>query len=480
MKILNISAECYPAAKAGGLGDVLGALPKYLTKAGVETGVIIPKYQTKWITQQEFVTIYRGVFRFHDRYLPFAIEQEANNKLGFPFFVANIPGRFDRPGIYADPSGHFYGDEVERYLSFQLAVLEWIKQLPRRPEVLHCHDHHSGLIPFFVKYAYEYRELANIPTVFTIHNGQYHGAFSWEKMYLLPFFEARYRGLLDWGSAICPLASAIKCSWAFTTVSPNYLNELRSDSNGMEWLIGHEWAKAKGILNGIDTQTWNPATDQMLHSRFEGDISAYKAANKRAIQERFRIAPELPLMTFIGRLVTEKGADLLPGVIERFLRSGQRAAFVVLGTGVPYLMERFASMREYLVHFFDTSLEYNEQLAHQLYAGSDFLLMPSRVEPCGLNQMYAFRYGTIPIVRAVGGLWDTVIDMGEPDGSGRGIRFLQFSEEDMLHALRRAIALYYDKQSFQQLRHNIMQLDFSWEKSAQAYIDVYRQVGANV
>ena len=210
MQILHVSAECYPAAKAGGLGDVVGALPKYLTLSGTTTGVIIPKYHLKWINEQQFTTVYKGVVRLHHNYVPFTIDKENGNSLGFPFFVANIPGKFDRPGIYADPSGRVYGDEIERYLCFQQAVLQWIVKSPGKPKVIHCHDHHTGLIPFMVKHCPEYNSLAQTPTVFTIHNGAYHGAFSWQNMYLLPMFEGDARGLLDWGNTINPLATGIK------------------------------------------------------------------------------------------------------------------------------------------------------------------------------------------------------------------------------------------------------------------------------
>ncbi len=477
MKVLHISAECYPAAKSGGLGDVVGALPKYLQQAGVSTGVVIPKYRLKWINEHQFVPIFKGAVRLHNHYVPFTIEQEQQNTLGFPFFVADIPGKFDRPGIYADPGGYMYGDDVERYLCFQQAVLQWIINSPGRPALLHCHDHHTGLIPFMIKYCPEYRALEQVPTVMTIHNGMYTGAFRWEKMYLLPFFYGEARGLLDWADTINPLATGIKCSWRVTTVSPSYLNELRYASNGMEWLYYHEQHKSVGILNGIDAQVWNPATDQFIAKCLKGNIAEFKAANKRALAQRFHIDLNLPIITFIGRLVTEKGADLLPDLFNRVLYSGMRVNFLVLGTGDPRIAEALRGMRQQFYGRFDAALEYNEGLAHQLYAGSDFLIMPSRIEPCGLNQMYAMRYGTIPIVRSVGGLRDTVPDIGEPDGSGRGIRFDNFSLEDSSLAVYRAAELYFNHHaSMERIREKIMQIDFSWEKSAQQYIELYYQM----
>lgn len=479
MKILHISAECYPAAKAGGLGDVAGALPKYLQQAGVDTGVVIPKYGQKWIHETEWVEVFRGVIRLHNQYVPFSIEQDKNSKLGFPFFVANIPGKFDRPGIYQDPGGHGYGDDVERWLSFQQAVLIWLIHSPHvNPKILHCHDHHTALIPFMVKHCKDYKSLADRPTVLTIHNGQYHGAFSWDKMYLLPYFDAEARGLLDWKNTINPLACGIKCCWRLTTVSPGYLEELRESSLGLENLLWHEQHKSLGIINGIDAAVWDPRTDPRIVHHYDGkDIASYKWENKKVLAHRFHIDLNAPLITFIGRLVTEKGADLLPDLIGKVYHSGIRASFVVLGTGMPYLHDVFRKMKHDLFNFFDTSLEYNETLAHQLYAGSDFLLMPSRVEPCGLNQMYSCRYGTVPVVRSVGGLRNTIPDIGEPDGSGRGIRFDQFELEDAFRAVYRAVQAYHSTDYFENLRARIMEVDFSWENSVQQYIQMYQELG---
>lgn len=476
MKILHISAECYPAAKAGGLGDVAGALPKYLNQAGADTAVIIPKYQTKWLEKQSYQEVYRGTIQLHHEHFVFAIEKVVNDELGFPLYVANIPGKFDRPGIYQDPSGFSYGDELQRALSFQIAVLHWLRWMDQKPEILHCHDHHTGLIPFLVKYAYDFHTLKNIPTVFTIHNGVYHGAFSWGNMGLLPAFDSYAGGLMDWGDTINPLASAIKCCWKLTTVSPSYMDELRNESNGLEWLLNNERGKSIGILNGIDTQVWNPKTDPLIDTKLGRSIAKYKEANKKVLLERFNnLQPDLPIFTFIGRLVREKGADLIPDFVSRFLYDGHRANFIILGTGTLGLHQIFSNMRSHFKGFFDASLEYNETLAHQLYAGSDFLIMPSRVEPCGLNQMYSMRYGTVPVVRSIGGLKDTVPDIGETEG--RGIRFNQLSVDDGYMSLVRGVDLYNDKKAFNALLKRITKLDFSWEQSAEAYHAIYKELG---
>ncbi len=475
MKVLQISTECYPAAKSGGLGDVVGALPIYLNRAGISTSVIIPKYGTKWLNRQQYRQVFDGQVKLDQDYVWFAIQEVTSAKLGFPLYVVHIPGKFDRPGVYGDGEGNWYGDEVERYLCFQQAVLKWVVDMHWKPEILHCHDHHTGLIPFMVKYCPEFQSLRNMPTVFTIHNGAYHGAFSWSNYRLLPAFEAGARGYLEWGNTISPLAAGIKNCWRLTTVSPGYLDELRYDSNGMEWLFTHELPKSQGIINGIDAELWNPATDALLAHRLEGDdMEGYKSKNRAVLLNRFRIIPDLPIVTFIGRLVREKGGDLIPDTVRRVLYSGLRVGFVVLGTGDRETMDAINGLRHEFSGHFDASLEYNEALAHQLYAGSDFLFMPSRVEPCGLNQMYACRYGTVPIVRSIGGLKDTIIDIG--DQGGRGIRFQQFSVDDAATAIYRATKLFANEEVFNNLRRRIMAVDFSWESSSKAYEQMYEEL----
>lgn len=475
MKILHIAAECYPAAKAGGLGDVVGALPKYQNIQGHHSSVAIPRYKQPWIEKQLYERIYEGLIRLNEVYVPFNIQKTLNDDLGFQLYFVDIPGFFDRTGIYVDAqSGFGYADEVERYLLFQQAILQWIIVESEEFEILHCHDHHAALIPFMVKHCPEFKSLQWIPTILTIHNGMYHGAFRWDNFSLLPYFDSEAYSLLEWGGVVNPLACGIKCCWAFTTVSPGYLNELTFSANGIEALVKTEWHKANGIINGIDRDIWNPSTDPLIAFRLDDNLSIFKEKNKQALAQRFQISLKKPLITFIGRLVSEKGADLLPNLIASCMEAGIDANFVVLGTGDPVLKEQFLAMKLHYSHYFDTSIEYNEALSHQLYAGSDFLIMPSRVEPCGLNQLYAYRYATIPIVRAVGGLADTVRDVGEANGTG--IRFNQFSLEDALWAVRRAVELYHNTELLNQTRQRILQLDYSWDQSAQKYSALYQKL----
>ncbi len=381
MKVLHVAAECYPAAKAGGLGDVVGALPKYLNRIGMQAGVIIPKYGTKWLWEHQFKTIFTGTVRLNRSYIRYSIEQEVDDILGFTLFAVHVPGMFDRPGVYADPTtGYGYSDELERYLVFQQAVLQWLISSAERPNVIHCHDHHTALIPFMTNYCPEYESLAYIPKVLTIHNGVYQGIFSWNNKDLLPYFRTYAAPILDWNGMINSLATGIKCAWRVTTVSYSYMEELSNKSNGLESLIRSEWHKCRGILNGIDNETWNPATDPRIAYKLKKDVRSFKSYNKLVISEKFRINPNLPLIVFIGRLVAEKGADLLPDLIFRCAQSGRKVSFVVLGTGDRNLHQSFRHLQWHLQGMFDCSLEYNETLAHQLYAGADFILMPSRVE----------------------------------------------------------------------------------------------------
>jgi starch synthase len=455
-----------------------------MTGAGMLSAAIIPKYGTKWIHNSNWQTVYSSTVWINWQEFRFDVQQLEGNNLGYPLFVVDLPGLFDRPGIYNTPSGAPYHDELTRAVAFQEAVLEWLISFPwhDRPRVLHCHDHHTGLIPWMVKYCPKYQQLRPIPTVFTIHNGQYQGAFSWSRANVLPPYESGTGSILDWNGTVNPMAGAIKTAWAVTTVSNSYLYELHEKSMGLEPLFKQEWRKEWGIVNGIDAAVWDPATDPMLQHRLEsGDIAAFKNNNKATLCERFGLNPNWPLVSYIGRMVGEKGSDLLPEVFRRFLSSGARVNFLVLGTGENWTENEFRQLAKRYPGRINAVIDYNEALSHHIYAGSDFLIMPSRVEPCGLNQLYSMRYGTIPIVRSIGGLKDTVPDIGEPDGSGRGIRFDQFNVEDAVYAIYRAASLWHDDPgTLALLRARVMALDFSWENTLASYVKVYRSIGADV
>lgn len=470
MEILHVSAECYPVAKAGGLGDVAGALPLYLNKAGHVAKLVMPMYRTKFLYSHEWEVVHKGYSNLGDRGFEFTVIRESTNELGFDLYLLDIYGLLDREKVYG------YDDDTERFTAFQIAVLDWVTAWEHQPDLIHVHDHHTALIPFMLGNCYKYIPIRNIPTVLTIHNAEYQGWMDWRKSVYLPPWDVWSWGKLDWNKTINPLASGIKCANRVTTVSPNYLQELRTASNGLEALFEYEKGKCTGILNGIDSKVWDPRQDAYLpHNYGIEDLEAGKAVNKMELCDRFGLDFHKPLVSFIGRLVGEKGADLLPAVIrDSFLHIGRRMNFLVLGSGNPDTEWQLEQLKEMAAGDYNTFIGYNEALSHQIYAGSDFLLMPSRVEPCGLNQLYAMRYGTIPMVRRTGGLKDTVIDFEDP--GGYGICYNYTATGDICQGIWRGMELYRDKVRVQELREKMMGLDFDWKTSTEKYIEVYNQL----
>ena len=468
MHVLHTSFECYPYAKVGGMADVIGALPKYLQKLGVEASVVIPRYSRDW-KLLELKPVFQGAFHMDWEYIPFTVEVSTAEDTPFPVYAVNIPGKFDRPDIYG------YQDEISRSISFQRAVLTWLRDGSMRPDIVHCHDHHTGLIPFMMGHCMEFGTLSNIPTVFTVHNGAYQGAFSWELSRLLPAFPPARGGLLEWGGVINALASGIKCCKKYTTVSEGYLYELMQDGHGLSSLYGAEWIKAVGILNGIDDDVWDPATDQMIEFNLKKkNIDAFKNKNKEAYCKAVGINAEYPLYVFIGRFAYEKGADLLPSVAGEFLHKYRDVGFVFLGSGDPQTENHLRALEHYYGDRVRSHIMYSEKLAHQLYAACDFLIMPSRVEPCGLNQMYTMRYGGIPIVHGIGGLRDTVTPLTED--AGNGYVFYELASHAVIPLLAVARNMYKHQDILTQIRKRNIALDFSWVKSGKRYIDAYNSV----
>ena len=470
MRVFHLSAECYPVAKVGGLADVVGALPKYQNKLGLNAAVVMPYYNRKFAQENVFDIVFQASTLLGTRRLYFEILKEKTDKLGFELYLVKIPGLIDREEVYQ------YPDETEQFIAFQIAFLDWISYSQQTPNLIHCHDHHSGLVPFLLQHSKLYERLANVPTILTIHNGQYHGAFGWDKLSYLPEIDLTKTGLLDWGGSINPLAAAVKCCWRFTTVSPSYLQELSISSNGLEYLFYLERAKGSGIINGIDTDIWDPNKDPMIPHKFSiKQITKGKQADKEALCERFDFTPQKPLISFIGRLVFEKGADILPAALERsFNEHPGKFDMLILGAGEKGVENGLLHLKTVYNEQCNVFIGYDEALAHLIYAGSDFLLMPSRVEPCGLNQLYALRYGTLPMVRSTGGLKDTVIDFG--DEGGYGIRYNNASIDDICDAISRALTLYENTKQVQFLRKIMMALDFSWDRSAKEYINLYESL----
>lgn len=468
--IIHLSAECYPVAKVGGLGDVVGALPKYLQQAGLRTWVVMPWYNRPFVRTHDFEVVYTGLFQQGSRSLELEVHREKNDTLGFGLYLIKIPGLLDRD----DPYG--YSDESEQFMAFQHGFLHWLTEAAIVPDVVHCHDHHTGMIPFLMYNCGRFAALKQVPTVGTVHNGQYQGWMNWNKAILLPPFDTWKWGLLDWDGVVNPLAALIKCCTVLTTVSEGYLQELAGQANGLERLFIMERTKSVGIVNGIDTAVWNPEHDSALPQTYRTTtVQSGKSKNKAALCDAFGLDASKPLLAYIGRFAAEKGADLLPEIFEQVLGNpGIELSIVVLGSGDTQVQSTIAYLAEKYRGKLGAYIGYQEELSHRIYAGADFLIMPSRVEPCGLNQLYSMRYGTIPVVRGIGGLKDTVHDIRDADGSG--VVFLDANVTDAVLAINRALTLYADKQRMQQLRKKVMKLDFSWDKSTAKYVGIYQQI----
>jgi starch synthase len=471
MEIVHVSAECYPVAKVGGLGDVVGALPKYQARRGHVVKVVMPMYRTKFLYENEWELVHQSSHYLGPHWFQYNVIKEKTNKLGFDLYLVDIDGLLDREKVYG------YDDDTERFVSFQIAVCDWLSKWQHKPDVINLHDHPTGLIPFMMQHCYGFKNIADIPTVFTVHNAEYQGWMGWDRSNYLPAWDTWKSGLLEWHKTINSMASALKCSWKVNTVSYSYLNELRSSSNGLENLFEYERGKCVGILNGIDVEVWDPANDLFLDKRFDAKkVAKGKQKNKKQICTEFGLDIEKPLFVLIGRLVGEKAADLLPDAISSSIYQHHgNCNFLVLGSGDPTVESQLETIKHQFAGYMNAYIGYSESLSHLLYAGADFLLMPSRVEPCGLNQMYALRYGTVPMVRSTGGLIDTVKDFGEYQGFG--IRFDQASVWDITYSVGRAIDLYYHKKNlFEWMREHMMGIDHSWENSAGEYIRMYESL----
>ncbi|MGX9984837.1 glycogen synthase [Soonwooa purpurea] len=472
MRIFHLSMECYPIAKVGGLADVVGALQKYQNKMRLEASVIMPWYNNAFVYNHDFEIVLEGFIHQAEQMYDVIVYKEKSQDLGFDLYLVKIPGLLDREKVYG------YWDESEQFIAFQHAVLHWLSAMEIRPDILHCHDYHTGLVPFMIENCPEFQFLKGVKTVGTVHNGEYQGSMDWSMSKYLPFFDASQYGLLDWDSRINPMAAMIKSCHVFNTVSKGYLEELFTSFQGLEALIFQERQKAFGIINGIDTEVWNPETDPMIKQHYSlKNAEIGKSKNKSEICKKYGLDVDLPLVGFIGRFAGEKGADLLPGIISKSItETNGQFNIIVLGSGDSHVEHLLKDLQK-IYHFnFALDLGYKEYLSHQIYAAADFLLMPSRVEPCGLNQMYAMRYGTIPIVRYTGGLKDTVEDISS---GGSGFNFTEANEESAIHAIKRALSVYQDKKRIKMLIENNMNFNFSWEKSAENYLHLYKYGAEN-
>lgn len=472
-KVLHISTECFPAAKAGGMADVVGALPMYQGKYGWKASVITPQYVLPWYEQQSFRKQSSGTVVLEGKSYDYTIKKAAKDTLPYPYYCVDIPGLFDRPSIYLNEHGYGYEDEAERNVAFQRAVLQWLVEGKSKFEVLHCHDHQVGFIPFLIQKSPQFEALSAVPTVYTIHNGAYNSRYTWNRRDLLPEFDSTNSQYIDWDGQMDAVATAMRFAHHITAVSPTYLEELQRMLPPLQFMSRHEPGKFSGILNGIDASVWDPKTDPLVDHHLSKSWDQFKKLNKSEILSHLYHLEGIPLISFIGRFAHQKGADLLVPAAERILSRFGFVNFFILGSGDPYIERTVEELRAKFSERVATYIGYNEEMAHKVYAASDFIVMPSRFEPCGLNQMYGMRYGALPIARKTGGLKDTVVDHGD---GGAGISFDYDSVEDLSNALSRALYLYRDTKEFRKVRSRAVRQDYSWSTSASSYADIYKQL----
>ncbi|TBL68549.1 glycogen synthase GlgA [Paenibacillus thalictri] len=472
MKILFAASEAVPFIKTGGLADVIGSLPKELAKLGADVYVILPKYgdiPSQYTEQMETVAEFQIELGWRTLYCGI----QSLRYEGTTFYFIDNEFYYRRQGCYG------YGDDAERFAFYCKAVLESLQHIDLLPDIIHCHDWQAGMIPVLLKAHYSWQEpYRHIKTMFTIHNLKYQGVFGKEQ--LKDFFslgDEHFTGTaLEIHGGASFLKGGLNYSDVMTTVSPSYAEEIQTPYYGenMDSLLRSQSHRLHGIVNGIDYQEWDPMTDVHIEVNYRDSFSK-KLQNKMKLQERLGLPvnKQVPLIALVTRLVDQKGLDLIDGVIHQLLSID--AQWVILGTGESKFEQMFRWAASSFPEKVSANILFDEALAHQIYAGSDLFLMPSKFEPCGIGQMIAMRYRSVPIVRETGGLRDTVQAYNEETGEGTGFSFAYYNAHDMLHTVYRAVAYYQDADLWTAILNNIKKKDFSWRKSASAYMALYEQ-----
>lgn len=477
LHIAIASPEIAPFAKTGGLADMVGSLAPALERLGLKVSLIMPAYRS--VLQGRFPLEETGV-RFT---VPVSDRKEEGivlkTKLGqdIAVYVIRADRYFDRDSLYSTPEGD-YPDNAERFVFFTRAILEVLKRDP--PQILHCHDWQSALALVFLKAQSSlYPELSSVKSVFTVHNLGYQGLFwnlDWHLLNLDgSLFTPRY---LEFYGKINFLKGGLVFADKITTVSPSYAEEIRTPEQGygLEGVFQERAADLVGILNGVDYTVWNPETDPFIARTYGPEDLSGKGICKAHLQRSFGLPkePDVPLLGMISRLAAQKGFDLLEKALDVLL--GRDLQFVLLGTGERRYQEFFSAVPARYPGKAGVKIAFDEALAHQIEAGADLFLMPSLYEPGGLNQLYSFKYGTIPIVRATGGLKDTVEEFDPKTGRGNGFLFGPYEVPALLEAVDRALTLFRQKGEWTTLMKNAMAADFSWDRSARAYLDLYQKL----
>lgn len=470
MKVLFASSEAYPFAMSGGLADVAGALPKALRKRLVGCRIVMPLYSSvpdELREKMNFICSITVSVAWRRQYCGI-FEAHLN---GVIYYFIDNQYYFKREGLY----GHY--DDAERFAFFSRAVLDIIPHIGFTPDIIHCNDWQTALVPVYLNTFYRESDIyRNIKTVFTIHNIQYQGKYGNELLSDVVGLPEDKASLLEYDGCINLMKGAIQCADKITTVSPTYSREILDPyySHGLDSILKNFTFKLTGIVNGIDYDVYNPETDSLIFKNYSVDSIADKSYNKKMLQKELGLPQktDTPIIGMVTRLVKHKGIDLVKRVFEEILKADVQ--FVILGSGEWEFETFFHETAAKHPDKVALRLGFNPQLAHKIYAGADIFLMPSQSEPCGLAQMVALRYGTVPIVRETGGLNDTISDSGS--GEGNGFTFRNYNAHDMLNTVWRAIAGYGDKNGWQILARRGMQYDNSWGTSANAYIRLYKEL----
>jgi starch synthase len=487
LRIVMFAAEAAPYAKVGGLGDVVTALPRALSKLGVIPAVVVPGYRDIDYAKYNIgpcAAVPGFDMRMGSRMERVIVHQTRMSESGVEVYLTGSRKYFDRDGIYDDPAtSEGFADNMERFVFFMKAGLELLSRLGTPIDIIHCHDSHAGLIPAIVRMNLRSHPLfSKVGTLFTIHNLAHQGVFPKESLDLAGISpEHFYPGspLEYWGQVNC-MKAAIELADRVNTVSRTYAEEIRTDHEigmGLEGVLRGRGEAVSGIVNGIDYEEWDPEKDPFLPANFSVRDLSGKSRCKEHVLRQFGLpasSHRVPLIGIVSRLVNQKGFDLIEESIEKIMAMDLQMA--ILGLGQKRYQDLFARMASRYPEKIGVRLAYDNELAHRIEAGSDIFLMPSRFEPCGLNQLYSLRYGTIPIVRATGGLADTVIDYDR--GNGTGFSFSRYSSIEMASAIRRALAAYADPAKWQELMIRGMSQDWSWDRSAAEYQNLYKEIMA--
>lgn len=469
-----MAPEGFPYSKTGGLADVIGALPKALAGLGFTVEVLLPRYRMTHPGQA--LPQFRSLTIPLSSGFKFVSIQEGGKADGVHYYLVDCPEFFDRAGLYQE-NGQDYPDNALRFGAFSLAALEFVKRAGKPAEIIHCHDWQAALVPIYLRTLYREDELLQrASVVFTIHNLGYQGLVPPQ---VLPQISL-HRGLftidgLEFYGKVNLLKGGIIFSDFVTTVSRKYALEIQTPEfgHGLEGVLKSRANRLQGILNGVDYDAWNPATDKLIPANYTPDNLSGKQVCKKVLLERMGVAnPKLerPLIGIVSRFVPQKGFDLISGIAEQLV--SMNLSVIALGAGDPQYEELFRSLAANNPEKFLVKIAYDNSLAHQIEAGADIFLMPSRYEPCGLNQIYSMKYGTVPVVRATGGLDDTVEAF---DGKkGTGFKFTDYSPQALLTAIRQAVDTFRQPMVWRRLMLNGMQKDFSWAVSAQEYATIYK------